>query len=36
MLGYVESCILIYYFDHTGSWNVRAANYMASRASTGD
>jgi len=29
MLIYCDSCILIYFFDHTGPLNVRASNYLA-------
>ena len=36
MLIYCDSVILMYYFDHTGPFNVRAANRLATLASAGD
>ena len=33
MLIYCDSVILMYYFDHTGPFNVRAANRLATLAS---
>jgi predicted nucleic acid-binding protein len=36
MLIYCDSVILVYYFDHTGPFNVRAANRLAALAAAGD
>jgi predicted nucleic acid-binding protein len=36
MLVYCDSCIPIYYFDHTGALNVRASNKLAALAAAGD
>jgi hypothetical protein len=36
MLVYCDSCILIYYFDHMGPSNFRAANRLAAIAAAGD
>jgi predicted nucleic acid-binding protein len=36
MLIYCDSCILIYFFDHTGPFNVRATNRLAVLAAAGD
>jgi predicted nucleic acid-binding protein len=36
MLIYCDSVILMYYFDHTGPLNVRAANRLAALAGAGD
>jgi uncharacterized protein len=36
MLIYCDSCILMYFFDHTGSFNVRAANRLTALAAAGD
>jgi len=36
MLVYCDSCILIYFFDHTGQWQNRVANRLAALASNGD
>lgn len=33
---YCDSCILIYYFDHTGLLNARASNRLAGLAGAGD
>lgn len=36
MLIYCDSCIPVYYFDHTGPLNVRAANRLAALGGAGD
>jgi predicted nucleic acid-binding protein len=36
MLIYCDSCILIYFYDHTGPFNVRAANRLMALAAAGD
>ena len=36
MLIYCDSVILMYYFDHTGQFNVRAVNRLAALAAAGD
>ncbi|HKI35763.1 MAG TPA: PIN domain-containing protein [Gemmataceae bacterium] len=36
MLIYCDSVILIYYLDHTGSFNMRARNRLATLAAAGD
>jgi predicted nucleic acid-binding protein len=36
MLIYCDSVILMYYFDHTGPFNVRATNRLATLAAAGD
>src|SRR5439155_9593078 len=36
MLVYCDSCILVYFFDHTGPWNVRASRRLAALAAAGD
>jgi predicted nucleic acid-binding protein len=36
MRVYLDSCILIYFYDHTGPVRVRAANRLAALASGGD
>ena len=36
MLIYCDSMILMYYFDHTGSFTVRASNRLASLSAIGD
>src|SRR5438105_11474862 len=36
MLIYCDSCILIYFFDHTGPLHVRASNRLAALAAAGD
>lgn len=36
MLIYCDSVILIYFYEHTGPLNVRAANRLASLAAAGD
>jgi predicted nucleic acid-binding protein len=36
MLIYCDSVILTYYFDHTGAYNVRAANRLNALAAAGD
>jgi predicted nucleic acid-binding protein len=33
---YCDSCILIYFYDHIGSFNVRAANRLMAFAAAGD
>ncbi len=33
---YLDSCIPIYFYDHTGPFNVRAANRLATLAAAGD
>jgi len=36
MLIYLDSVILMYFFDHTGPFNVRAVNRLAALAAAGD
>ena len=36
MLVYCDTMILVYYFDHTGPFNVRATNRLAALAAAGD
>jgi predicted nucleic acid-binding protein len=36
MLIYCDSMILMYFFDHTGTFNVRASNRLAALAAAGD
>src|SRR3954452_13959449 len=36
MLIYLDSMILMYFFDHTGAFNVRASNQLAALATAGD
>lgn len=36
MVGYCDSVILIYFFDHTGPLNVRATNRLAALAAAND
>ena len=36
MLDYVDSSILIYYFDHVGQFQARASRWMASLLAVGD
>lgn len=36
MLIYCDSVIVVYYFDHTGPFNVRAVNRLAALAAAGD
>jgi predicted nucleic acid-binding protein len=36
MLIYCDSCILIYYYDHAGSINLRATNRLADLHAAGD
>ena len=36
MVIYCDSVIIIYYFDHTGAFNVRAANRLRALAAAGD
>lgn len=36
MLIYCDSCILMYFFDHTGPLHVRAANRLMALAAAGD
>jgi predicted nucleic acid-binding protein len=36
MRVYCDSCILIYYYDHTGPFNVRATNRLRALTAAGD
>ena len=36
MLIYCDSVIFMYYFDHSGPFNVRASNRLAALAASGD
>lgn len=36
MLVYCDSMIVVYFFDHTGPFNVRAVNRLAALAAAGD
>ena len=36
MLVYCDSAILVYFFDHTGPFNVRATTHLASLAAAKD
>lgn len=36
MLIYCDSVIVVYYFDHTGPFNARAANRLSALAAAGD
>lgn len=36
MIVYCDSCVLIYFFDHSGLWNQRAADRLSRLAEAGD